>query len=150
MPRKPTPNDARNKPDSARGKATADKSTNSPAKKPRGHRHISSEEIARAIYAANGLISVAAKALNCDRATIYGRRDDPIIAEAINTARAHIVLDAEDALRGRIKEGDTTAIIFALKTLGRALGYVERQEMTGANGTPLTIRLVDETEGDNA
>ena len=50
-----------------------------------------------------------------------------------------------DFLEGKIVEkingGDTTSIIFALKTKGKKRGYVERQEITGADGIPNNFQI---------
>jgi hypothetical protein len=39
-----------------------------------------------------------------------------------------------------IKEGNSTAIIFFLKTKGKVRGYVERQELTGSDGSPVVFQ----------
>jgi hypothetical protein len=36
-----------------------------------------------------------------------------------------------------IKEGNVAATIFYLKTQGKQRGYIERQEVTGADGAPI-------------
>ena len=54
-----------------------------------------------------------------------------------------ITLDfVETEFLKKIKSGDTTAMIFYLKTKGRQRGYIERHEHTGADGKDLTIRIV--------
>jgi hypothetical protein len=43
-----------------------------------------------------------------------------------------------------MKDGNMTAIIFYLKTQGKSRGYVERQEVTGADGKKLfEVTIVD-------
>ena len=44
---------------------------------------------------------------------------------------------AEGALMELIKEGNVAATIFFLKTQGKRRGYIERQEVTGAEGAPI-------------
>jgi hypothetical protein len=44
---------------------------------------------------------------------------------------------AESELMKLIKEGNVAATIFFLKTQGKRRGYVERQEVTGADGAPI-------------
>ena len=44
-------------------------------------------------------------------------------------------------LHKQIKDGSTAATIFLLKTKGKKRGYVERQEITGADGYPTEIEV---------
>jgi hypothetical protein len=61
---------------------------------------------------------------------------------AMDAGRENKADVAEDALMTRINKGDTTAIIFALKTLRRPI-YGDRSlhEVTGADGAPLMVML---------
>jgi hypothetical protein len=53
----------------------------------------------------------------------------------------------ESRLLKNIDSGDTTAMIFYLKTKGKHRGYVERQELTGKEGGDLTFRVVYGDDG---
>jgi len=44
-------------------------------------------------------------------------------------------------LHKQIGEGNTSATIFYLKTKGKNRGYVERQEITGADGMPTNFQI---------
>jgi hypothetical protein len=107
-------------------------------------------EIIAALQAGQGYVSAAAKALGCNPRTVYNYRDRyKSVAEAwaaIREARHDFV---ENALHSRIKDGDTTAIIFYLKTQCKSRGYVERQEITGAKGAPLVISWESDTSDDD-
>lgn len=49
-----------------------------------------------------------------------------------------VVLDfAESKLHNLLIKGDTAATIFYLKTKGKKRGYIERQELTGADNQPI-------------
>jgi len=87
------------------------------------------------------------------RATWYQwLADDPDLAAAhkaaMDAGRDAKADFAEDKLAERIERGDTTAIIFALKTLRRDV-YGDRSilEHTGPDGAPLTIHLASRPDG---
>ena len=94
--------------------------------------------VREALLKANGVYTVAAKLLDCDRRTVarfVDRNQD--LLDDIEEARSRIVDLAENKLFNEINEGNLTAVIFALKTLGKSRGYIERAEHTGADGGPL-------------
>ncbi len=102
-------------------------------------------EYATAVTEAQGLISVAARRLGVDRSAIYqAAKKHPEIQKAIEDARERTTDLAEGKLFQKINEGDNTAILFYLKTQAKKRGYVERQEVTGAEGGELTVRVVRE------
>lgn len=75
-----------------------------------------------------GNLSSVAKSLKCSRTTIQTyAREFPDVNEALHTARESITDVAESKLYSAIQKGELTAIIFYLKTQGRARGYVEKQ-----------------------
>jgi hypothetical protein len=52
----------------------------------------------------------------------------------------NIALDfAESSLHKQIQSGVPASTIFYLKTRGKGRGYIERQEITGRDGEPLTM-----------
>jgi len=59
--------------------------------------------------------------------------------DAINEASVDMV---ENALLELIDNGDTAATIFFLKTKGKQRGYIERSEITGADGGPVQTTQV--------
>ena len=106
---------------------------------------ISKENYIDAIHKSRGLLTAAADALGCSRGAIYeAAKRHPEIQQAIEDARERTTDLAEGKLFQKINEGDNTAIIFYLKTQAKKRGYVERQEVTGAEGTELTVRVIRE------
>jgi hypothetical protein len=101
------------------------------------------KQVIEAITDNKGILSSAATALGCNRRTLqnYANRY-PTVKEALDEAREAAIDHVESKLMGRIDSGDTTAMIFFLKTQGRNRGYIERQEVTGANGNALIVRIV--------
>lgn len=84
------------------------------------------------------LVSTACSAFGVSRATFYARRRDDPVFDARCTDVEEMVKDfGEAALLKKIKEGDTTCIIFFAKTKLKDRGYTERHEVTGANGSAL-------------
>lgn len=83
------------------------------------------------------------KSKACEMAGIKSRQTyyewyekDPVFRKEVDSIEPDELLvdHAENALVKRIDEGDTTAIIFTLKTKGKRRGYIERQEID-ASGT---------------
>lgn len=102
----------------------------------------SAKQYAEAIRNARGFVSVAARQLGVTRKAVYNAINKyDSVREAVTDARENMTDLAEGKLVEQINEGNTTAIIFYLKTQGKQRGYVERHELTGAGGGPITINV---------
>ena len=77
-----------------------------------------------------GVVTSACKIANCSRETFYKYcKEDEEFKSKVDDI-SNITLDfAESQLHKQIKEGNTTATIFYLKTKGKNRGYVERSEV---------------------
>jgi hypothetical protein len=77
-----------------------------------------------------GIVSTAAKSCGVSRDQHYTWcKDDDVYRAKVEDIR-NIALDfAESQLMKQINDGNTTALIFFLKTQGKRRGYVERQEV---------------------
>ena len=84
-------------------------------------------------------VTTACSEIGINRSTYYKwLENDPSFSQAVQEAREEKLDFIEDQLLGKIAEGDTTAIIFALKTLAKHRGYVERQEIITQGNPPLS------------
>jgi len=86
-------------------------------------------------------ISSACKRLAISRQTYYNWLEDSDFALAVSNIQEGLLDFAESMLLKKIKDGGTTELIFFLKTKGKARGYVERQEIAGANGNKLDVSI---------
>lgn len=105
---------------------------------------IDREELISAIWAAQGKVTVAAQRLGCTVRTIYNYANKyATVQNAIDEARAmwdeKLVDLAELKLFQEVNDGNAWAIKYALSTKGKHRGYVERQEVTGADGGALNV-----------
>ena len=101
-------------------------------------------QIAEAIIAADGVLSVAARNLGCSRTTLYKYVEKyATVKDALEDARETNIDFVESSLMKQIKEGNVTAMIFFLKTQGKHRGWVERQEITGKDGAPVEIKTIE-------
>jgi hypothetical protein len=97
-----------------------------------------------ALVKSYGIVTSACKVVGIDRQT-HGRwvKSDPEYAAAVQAIDPEtLIVDfAEHALLKRITAGDTTAIIFALKTRGRKRGYNERYDvgLSAPDGGPVAF-----------
>jgi hypothetical protein len=103
-------------------------------------------QIIAALKKTKGMVYLAAKQLRCDPDTIlnYCKRY-PAVERAKQALRGEMVDLAEIRLAESIQKGEAWGIAFALKTLGKDRGYVERQELTGQDGQGMVLRVVYET-----
>ena len=105
-------------------------------------RHIKKESLLKALEQSLGVVTVACKKADIPRSTYYKwlKEDEYILNVALDFA--------ESQLHKQISANSTAATIFYLKTKGKKRGYIERQEITGADGMPTNfqIEIIDKTE----
>ena len=89
-----------------------------------------------------GVVTEACRKAGVGRTTFYGwLKDDKQFAADVKDIQ-DIALDfVESKLFENIREGKTSEMIFYLKTKGKTRGYVERQEITGADGLPNNFKI---------
>jgi hypothetical protein len=77
-----------------------------------------------------GVVTTACKSVGIGRTTHYGwLEQDEQYRKAVDELQNMTLDFAESQLHKQIKEGNTTATIFYLKTKGKKRGYIERQEI---------------------
>ena len=77
-----------------------------------------------------GIVTTACKIVDCNRSTFYKYyNNDQDCKNAVDELE-NLTLDfVESKLHKQIKDDNTTATIFYLKTKGKKRGYVERREV---------------------
>ena len=95
-----------------------------------------------------GVISAIAKKVGCNWHTadkyIKGK---PTIYRAWMDEKETILDMGEMALFNSVRKEEAWAVKYLLSTQGKRRGYVERQEVTGADGDDLTINFVWKDSG---
>ena len=93
-----------------------------------------------------GVVTSACKTVGIGRTTHYLWMDSDTDYKAAVDSLSDVALDfAESQLHKQIKDGNSTATIFFLKTKGKKRGYVERQEIEAVGGQHFKIEVL----GDN-
>ena len=85
-----------------------------------------------------GIVTTAARMVGINPSTHYEwlKTDSDYKIEVENIK--NITIDfAEAQLHKQISEGNVAATIFFLKTQAKSRGYIERQEITGADNQPI-------------
>ena len=105
-------------------------------------RHIKKESLLKSLEQSLGIVTVACKKANIPRSTYYKwLKEDEAFAIEVKDIE-NIALDfAESQLHKQIGADNTSATIFYLKTKGKNRGYIERQEITGADGMPTNFQI---------
>ena len=88
---------------------------------------INKKALVEALQQSLGVVTTACKKVGIHRSTFYDwMNDDEDFAAEVRDVE-NIALDfAESNLYKKIREGDTSSIIFYLKTKGKKRGYIER------------------------
>lgn len=104
--------------------------------------HLKKEQYLEALEKSMGIVTQAVKKVGIDRTTPYRwmKEDEEFAMRCME--KRNVVLDfAETKLFELVNDNHASAVIFLLKTLGKERGYVERHEITGANGNGLDVRI---------
>ena len=92
--------------------------------------NILKNNLIKALEQSLGVVTTACKEVKCNRSTFYDYyKKDPKFKAQVDAIQ-DIALDfVESKLFEQIKDENTTATIFYLKTKGKKRGYIERQEI---------------------
>jgi len=126
------------------------------------------KEFLKSLEEAYGIISTACNNQHISRQTFYNwKKDDPEFAEAVEDINQAAIDHVESKLMEKVNgvsaitynaKGEPnvydlppsdTAIIFFLKCKAKKRGYVERTEITGADGNPLAVTWHEERTYEN-
>ena len=112
---------------------------------------ILKKQVVEALEKSLGVVTTACKQTGVNRSTFYEwYNKDEEFKKAVDSI-GDIALDfAESQLHKQIKDGNTPATIFYLKTKGKRRGYIERQEITGADGSPTSFKIEIIDTGENS
>ena len=92
-----------------------------------------------------GVVTSACKTVGVGRTTHYLWLQEDKEYKAAVEELSDVAIDfAESQLHKQIKEGNSTATIFFLKTKGKKRGYVERQEVDVSSGKLFQIEVLGE------
>jgi len=100
------------------------------------------ERLLQALEQSLGIVTTACKNAMIHRSTYYDYyKNDLDFKNKVDDIQ-NVALDfAESQLHKQIQSGNTSATIFYLKTKGKNRGYIERQEITGADGMPTNFQI---------
>src|SRR3954462_8222218 len=122
-----------------------------------GSMSVTEAQVVFALTEARGNVSKAAQRLGLSRSTVHSWvRKSEAARAALDDARETAVDDIEDVLYSKAKKGEGWATMFFLQGRGRSRGFgTTRQEVTGADGGPLTtaevvIAVPDNGRGDSS
>ena len=105
-----------------------------------GHKRLTKQMVVDALNETKGAVYLAAKRLDCSHTAIYEYiKKYPDIAELKEYFDEEVTDIAVLKLRSAVMDAEQWAIKYQLSTKGKSRGYVERQEVTGANGGAIVV-----------
>ena len=112
-------------------------------------RDETAKRIIKALKETNGLLTMAAHKSGIGYRTVCRYvAEYPTVKEAAQEAKEAMLDYTEGKLFSNIRAGKEASIFFYLKTQGKGRGYIERQEVTGADGGPVENRIIVASEDD--
>lgn len=105
------------------------------------------KRLVEALEKSLGVVTTACKMVGLSRTTYYEYyNEDEEFRKACDSI-SDVVLDfAESQLHKQIKDGNTSATIFYLKTKGKHRGYIERIEQDNMGGQTININVDKESD----
>lgn len=92
--------------------------------------NILKSSLLEALEKSLGVVTTACKIVDCNRSTFYKYYNKDSEFKSKVDELQNMTLDfVESQLHKQIKDGNTTATIFYLKTKGKKRGYIERREV---------------------
>lgn len=92
--------------------------------------NILKNNLLEALEQSLGVVTTACKIVGCNRSTFYDYYNkDEDFKKSVDELQNMTLDFVESQLHKQIKDGNTTATIFYLKTKGKKRGFVERQEI---------------------
>lgn len=89
-----------------------------------------------------GVVTTACKKANISRTQHYEwLNEDHHYAKAVDDIQEMVLDFTESQLYSQVAGGNTVAILFLLKTKGKKRGYIERNEITGADGERIDFNI---------
>jgi|TARA_R110000744_G_scaffold55686_5_gene117675 hypothetical protein len=100
------------------------------------------KKLIQALEKSLGVVTTACKNVGVHRSTYYDYyNNDSKFKDEVDDILNVAIDFAESHLHEQIQGGNTSATIFYLKTKAKHRGYVERQEITGAEGMPTNFQI---------
>ena len=103
---------------------------------------LKKEAFSVALEKALGIVSQAARQAGIERTTPYRwMKEDEEFKDRVEEIQNVVGDFAETKLYELVNDGNPSAVIFLCKTKFKNRGYVERQEITGVDGSNLDISI---------
>lgn len=114
-------------------------------------KRLIAREVSAALLEMRGNISAAAKRLGYSRSAVHRYiQAHPSIQQVLDEARDSADDNVRSVLYAKAMEGEGWAVRFHLQTRGGTQAYVERHELSGVDGAPITINLSWDNGGGDA
>ena len=105
---------------------------------------VTIDALEKAITEKRGNLAAVGRSFGIHRSTVSKRVKNSVrLQKAWDEARETMLDNAETELYDQALDGNTTALLFFLKTQGKSRGYVERQEQVMSGQVETITRIVE-------